>query len=331
MPSQATIVEFSRSIDPAVNTVFNGNFKQVPSTYEDISRVEKTDIYITEMTSNVGASMARVRDEESSVQYEAYQQGNGKNLTQFEVSHGVIISKFLWKFQRLGQIRALVANTAQAVARRREFDVTKLLERGDATSYTHSVDGSTKINLTGGDTLALFSASHSSVRSATTLSNVIGNGTTSNMDLAEDALEAAETVTAAGITDDSDQVISMNLDTLLVPRPLTWIAQRLLQSTGRVGTANNDVNLVKGRYKLVTLHYHDNTASTYGKYWYLKDTQINNNDGFVSYIESQPIMRDNAEPYIDFDTKAIKHTWSLMYVLGHNMWHSYLGSQGDNT
>jgi hypothetical protein len=122
------------------------------------------------------------------------------------------------KWNKLGQIKSLVAGAAQTIVRRREFDATKLLERGYATSYTHSEDGSTVISLTGGDSTALFSASHATVRSSTAVNNIIGDGTTVNMDLAEDALEAAETVIAAAITDDSDQVIEYNLDTLFVSR-----------------------------------------------------------------------------------------------------------------
>ncbi len=329
MASQATITEFSRSVDPAVNTVFNGNFKQVPTTYKDVASVSKTDIFTTEMTTNVGASMASERTEQASLTFEAFLQGDGKNLPQFEVAHGVQVSKHLWKFQRLNQIRSLVANTAQAVARRREFDTTKLLERGFDTSYTHEVDGSTKISLTGGDSLALFSASHATTRSSTAQTNIIGDGNTVNMDLAEDALEGAETIIAPDIDDNSDQVIAYNLDMLLVPRSLTWVAQRLLQSTGRVGTNNNDVNLLKGRYKLVTLPFHS-ISSTFSTAFYLKDSSMNNMEGFVSYIESQPVMRDEGSPFVDFDTKSIKWSWSLMYTLGHNNYQSVLGSKGKN-
>jgi len=146
------------------------------------------------------------------------------------------------------------------------------------------------------------------------------------MDLAEDALEAAETVTAPAITDDSDQVIGLKYDTLLVGRQKEWVAQRLLKSTGRVGTPNNDFNLLQGRYKLATLDFMD---SSYGAYYFLKDSMLNNQEGFVTYLESQGINKDG--PYIDFDTKTIKNSWDMIYTLGHNMYQSYLGSKGTNS
>lgn len=178
MASQATITEFSKAVDPAVNVIFDGAFKQVPSSYASVAADSKSDIYTTEMSSNVGSSMASIFEEQDSITYEAYKQGNGKNLTQFAIGLGVQISKILWKFQRLNQIKSMVTNTAQALARRREFDVTKLVERGFATSYTHAQDGSTKISLTGGDSLALFTPSHATVRSSTAQSNRITDGTT---------------------------------------------------------------------------------------------------------------------------------------------------------
>jgi hypothetical protein len=323
----ARLVNFSRAVDPAVTEVFNGAFKQAKSVYADICSVKKATNYITEMGANAGLSMARLRAEQESVWYEDILQDTGKNLTQYEYSVGCKISDKLQKWNKLGQIKAVVQSSALAVARRREFDKTKLLERGYTTSYTHSVDGSSVIQLTGGGSLALFSASHATLRSSTSRSNIIGDGTTSNMDLAEDALEAAETVTAAAITDENDQVMEYDLDTLFTSRKKSWTAMRLLKtSAGRIGTPNNDINLIYGRYKLVRLDYMD---SAYADYWFLKDSAMNNNEGFMSCYEGSGLEKDG--PYVDFDTKAIKYSWSFEDAAGHNKWQSYLGSQGDNT
>jgi len=323
----ANLTEFSKAIDPAVNIVFDGNFKAAGETYKDICSVGKSDLYQEEISSNVGLTMARLKTEQASLEYESFLQGDNQVLTQYEYSIGTQITKHLAKFQRLNQIKGLIANAGSAIGRRREFDITKLLERCSATSYTHSIDGSTVIDLTGGDSLALQSASHTTMRSATSISNVIGDGTTSNMDLAEDSLEAAETVTAPAITDESDQVVQYNLSRLFCARKKSWTAMRLLKtSAGRVGTPNNDVNLIQGRYALTVLPYMD---AAYADYWFLKDDAMNNLPGFMMYLESQGVEKDG--PYIDFDTKGIKYSWSLMAAAGHNEWRSFLCSQGDNT
>lgn len=323
----ALLVNFSRAIDPAVTKVFNGTYKAAKTVYNSICSVQKAENFTTEMGSNVGLGMATLKTESDSLDYEDILQGNGKNLTQYEYHKGTKITRSLMKWNKLGQIKALVAGAAQTIVRRREFDATKLLERGYDTSYTHAVDGSKVINLTGGDSVATFSASHATVRSSTAVSNIIGDGTTTNMDLAEDALEAAETVTAAAITDDSDQVMDYDLDTLFVSRKKSWTAMRLLKtSAGRVGTPNHDINLVQGRYKLVVLEY---MASAYADYWFMQDSKMNNNEGFMTYLEGTPLEKDG--PYVDFDTKAIKYSWMFEGGMGHNEYRSFFGAKGDNS
>jgi hypothetical protein len=324
MPAIADVKEFSKAIDPAVNIVFNGAFKQGGETYKDICEVGRTELYNEEVSSNVSLSMAHLKTEKASVNYESFLQGDNNILTQYEYAIGTQISKHLAMFNRINQVKSLINGVGLAVSRRREFDITKLIDKADSASYTHGEDGSTVIDLTGGDGLALQSASHSTKRSSTSVSNVIGDGTTSNMDLAEDALEAAETVTAPAITDESDQKITYQLSRLFCSRKKSWTAMRLLKtSAGRVGTPNNDINLVQGRYALTVLPYLDNTD-----YFALKDDMMNSQPGFMMYLESQGLTKEG--PHIDFDTKAIKYSWSFMAAAGHNEWRSYLVSKGTN-
>lgn len=210
--------------------------------------------------------------------------------------------------------------------RRREFDITKLLERGFLTTYTHSLDGSTKIDLTGGDSIALFTPSHASTRTSTALTNRITDGTTLNMAMSEAAFEAAETVTMAAITDNSDQVISLKATNIFHSRKKAWIVERLLKtSRGRVGTPNNDINLVQGRYEPVQLDYMD---TAYAEYYFMSDNDMNKKPGFLTMLVGADGEHDG--PYIDFDTKAIKHSWEIEFAAGHNNWQSFAGSKGTN-
>ena len=319
------LANFAKAVDPAVKTVFNGDFKRAPKQSDKICNKQTAEDYITEMASNANLTMAELRTEEGQVNYEDFLASDAKNLTQYVYDRGIKISKKLMKWQKLGQIKALVQGAAQAIVRRREFDITKLLEQGFGTTYTHTADGSKKIDLSGGDGVALFAATHASTRTSTALTNRITDGTTVNMDLAEDALEAAETYTFAQLTDNSDQVISCTPDMLFVSRKNMWKAQRLLKSAGRVGTPNNDVNLVQNRYQLVRLDY---MSSTYNEYYFMKDSELNRKPGFLTMLMGEEMGHDG--PYIDFDSKAIKHSWEIELAAGHNNWQSYGGSKGTN-
>ncbi len=322
----ALLTNFSKAIDPAVNIVFDGSFKAAGEVYKDICNVNRTELYQEELASNVGLSMARLVTEQASTEYEAILQGDNNVLTQYEYRVGTQISKHLAKFQRLNQIKGLIAKQGDAIGRRREFDVTKLVERHASTSYTHGTDGSTVIDLAGGDALALGVTTHSTMRSSTAQSNLCYDGTTYNMDLAEDALEAVETYVVPRITDESDQVIQYNLSRLFCSRSKSWAAMRLLKtSAGRVGTPNNDINLIYGRYSLSVLNYMD---ASYGNYWYLKDDAMNSLPSMMMYFESQGVNKGG--PYVDFDSKGIKYSWDIIFAAGHNEWRPYICSSGAN-
>jgi len=321
----ALVANFAKAVDPAVRVVFNGAFTQAPTVSNKICNVMKADDYITETKANVNITMAEYKSEQDSLKYQDFLEGNSKNFTQYEYHVGVKISSKLMKWNKLGQVTQLVANAAQSIARRKEFDIVKLLERGFLTTYTHTVDGSALVNLTGGDSLATFSSSHSTARSSTAQSNIQYDGTILNMDLAEDALEAVESYVAPRMTDESDQVIAMDISDLFVGRSNVWAAQRLLKSTGRVGTPNNDVNLVKGRYNLNTLHYMD---VAYGAYYFLQDASLNRQAAFMGLYEGQGVVKDG--PYVDFDTKTVKFSWSFEQAAGHNNYQSFIGSKGTN-
>lgn len=176
MASIAVLTEFTKAIDPAVNIVFNGAYKQAGETHKDICNVMSTELYQEELSSNVGLSMASLVTEQAHTSYEALLQGNSKTLTQYEYRIGTQISKHLASFNRLNQIKSLISTSGLAVGRRKQFDITKLIDRFDSTSYTHTQDGSTVINLTGGDSAALQSSTHSTVRTSTSISNVISDG-----------------------------------------------------------------------------------------------------------------------------------------------------------
>lgn len=318
-------VNMAKMVDPAVTVVFNDTFKDVTKTVDKIFNVQKAQNYITEMASNVNVSMAEYRSEQASISYEDFLAGNTKNITQYAYSRGVKISDKLFKWNKLGQIKSLVSAAARTITSRKEFDGTKHLERSFLTTYTHSKDGSTILNLTGGDSAALISASHSTTRTSTAQSNRIGDGTTVNMDLAEDALEAAETYTAPLLTNNSDEPIEVTYTRLFISKNKSWVAQRLLKSPGRVGTPNRDTNLVQGRYELVELPY---LNSSYNAYWWLQDSALNNIDGFMSMYVGKENEKDG--PYVDFDTKCIKYSWENEHGMGFNAYQSYAGSKGTN-
>ena len=96
-----------------------------------------------------------------------------------------------------------------------------------------------------GDAVALCSSAHPS--------NVQGVATQSNT--GSSALSAtnveANRILMAAYRDDIGEIISIQPDTLITPRALEQTAWEIINSKGKVDTANNNANFHQGKYKLV--------------------------------------------------------------------------------
>ena len=222
-------------------------------------------------------------------------------------------------------IKRLPAKLIRSLTRKREVDCANYLNNHRSTTYTDA-DGNL-LSISGGDALALGSASHTREDAGLAQNNIIGDGTTVDMDFAEDALEALER-TASLALDARGEPVGFNVDRLIMKRgsPISFAAKRLLKSSGRVDTADNDANVFQGAYKLVELDY---ITAANQAYWFGVDKQycMDNGSGIWLYWSEQPNMDG---PELVFDTGAFKYKGSQMYDLRHNDWRGWFTAQGDN-
>jgi phage major head subunit gpT-like protein len=120
---------------------------------------------------------------------------------------------------------------------------TKALAR--AMAYTKQVKAAAILNnafssaTTYGDGVELCSTAHPLVNGATN-----SNEPTTAADLNETSLEAA-IIQIAGWTDERGLLIASQPRKLIIPANLQFVATRLLETEGRVGTADNDVNALR--------------------------------------------------------------------------------------
>ena len=120
---------------------------------------------------------------------------------------------------------------------------TKALAR--AMAYTKQVKAASILNngfdsnYTGGDGVELFSTAHPLVSGGTNQ-----NEPTTASDLNETSLENA-VITIGGWTDERGLKIAARPMKLIIPSALQFVATRLMESLGRVGTADNDINALR--------------------------------------------------------------------------------------
>lgn len=137
--------------------------------------------------------------------------------------------------------------------------------------------------------------------------------------LNEQSLELANTFIAQQKTDNGDKAV-LQFDTLVVPRELEMTARRLLESTaipdaGSTGStyAPNDINPIRGRYKLVVMDYlTDPTA------WFLMSSRQHQ----LNFFWREKV---NFNSMNDFDTDIAKYKGRMRYSFG---WTNDLGIIG---
>ena len=107
---------------------------------------------------------------------------------------------------------------------------------------------------------------------------------------------------------------------LIIPPQLQFVADRLLQTPGRVGTSDNDINSIKNQGMIpngyVVNHYLTDTDA-----FFLKTDCP---DGF-KYFERSP-MQTALEG--DFDTGNMRYKARERYSFGYSNFRAVYGSQG---
>ena len=211
---------------PGLNALFGLEYAKYGEEHKEIFETESSDRSFEEETKLSGFSAAPVKDEGSAIEYDNAQEAWTARYTHETIAMGFSVTE-----------EAIEDNLYDSLSAR----YTKALAR--AMAYTKQVKGATILNeafsTTHGDGVALCSTSHPLVSGGTN-----SNTPSTAADLNETSLEAA-VISVAGWTDERGLLIAAKPRKLIIPPALQFVATRLLETEGRVGTADNDVNAIK--------------------------------------------------------------------------------------
>jgi len=189
---------------------------------------------------------------------------------------------------------------------------TKGLAR--AMSYTKQVKAASVLNngfsaaYVGGDGVALFSTAHPLVAGGTN-----SNRPSTAADLNETSLENA-VIQIAAWTDERGLLIAAKPRKLIVPPALQFVATRLLETSLRVGTTDNDINALKNNGSIPE-GYTQNHFLTDTNAWFLT-TDVPN--GMKHFVRT-PLANSMDG---DFDTGNVRYKSRERYSFG---WSDPLG------
>jgi hypothetical protein len=213
---------------PGLNALFGMEYARYGEQHKEIYETESSDRSFEEETKLSGFGTAPVKAEGSAIAYDNAQEAWSTRYNHETIALGFSITE-----------EAVEDNLYDSLSAR----YTKSLAR--AMAYTKQVKAASVLNngfdgdFAGGDGVALFSTAHPTV----------GGGTNSNtaavqVDLNETSLEAA-VIQIAAWTDERGLLIAAKPQKLVIPPALMFVADRLLKTEGRVGTADNDINSLK--------------------------------------------------------------------------------------
>ena len=287
---------------PGLNALFGLEYATYQEEHKEIYETETSERSFEEETKLSGFSAAPVKNEGSAIAYDNAQEAWTARYNHETIALGFSLTE-----------EAIEDNLYDSLSAR----YTKALARGMA--YTKQVKGASTLNngftnaaaYYGGDGVPLFSTSHPLISGG-----VNSNRPTTGADLNETSLEAA-VIQIAGWTDERGLLIAAKPKKLIVPPALMFVATRLLETSLRVGTADNDINAIKNNGSIpegyTVNHYLTDTNG-----WYLTTDVPNGMKHFVRTPLSNSMDGD-------FDTGNVRYKSRERYSFG---WSDPLGMFG---
>jgi len=277
---------------PGLNALFGMEYAKYGEEHAEIYETESSDRSFEEEVKLSGFSAAPVKNEGAAIEYDSAQEAWTARYTHETIAMGFSITE-----------EAMEDNLYDSLSSR----YTKALAR--AMAYTKQVKAAAVLNnafsgsgVTYGDGKVLCATDHPLVSGGTN-----SNTFTVGADLNETSLEAA-VIQIAGWTDERGLLIAAKPRKLIVPPALQFVATRLLDTEGRVGTADNDLNALRNNGSIPE-GYSVNHYLTDTNAWFLL-TDVPN--GLKHFVRTPMATSMDA----DFDTGNARYKARERYSFG---------------
>ncbi len=275
---------------PGLNALFGLEYSKYGEEHKEIYETETSDRSFEEETKLSGFGAAPTKSEGASIEYDNAQEAFTARYTHETVAMGFAITE-----------EAIEDNLYDSLSAR----YTKALAR--AMAYTKQVKAASLLNgaftgTTYGDGKVLCANDHPLVSGGTN-----SNRPTVGADLNETSLEAA-VIQIGQWTDERGLKIAAQPKKLIIPSDLQFVATRLLETEGRVGTADNDVNALSNNGSIPG-GYAINHYLTEANQWFLT-TDIPN--GLKHFVRAKMATSMDA----DFDTGNSRYKARERYSFG---------------
>ena len=291
-----------KELEPGLNALFGLEYKRYENQHAEIFDTETSDRAFEEEVMLSGFANAQVKPEGSGVTFDNAQETFTSRYTHETIALAFSITE-----------EAIEDNLYDRLASR----YTKALARSMAN--TKQVKAANVLNnafdsaFAGGDGKELCATNHP------TIAGTVSNELQTSADLNETSLEQS-LIDIAAFTDERGLKIAARGMKLIIPSDLQFTAERLMKSSQRVGTADNDINAINSM-GMIPQGYVVNNFLTDTDAFFIK-TDVPN--GLKMFVRS-PIKTAMEG---DFDTGNVRYKARERYSFGFSDPRGMFGSPG---
>jgi len=293
---------FTKQLNLGLNTVFGMEYDRYPEQWRALYSTEQSMKAFEEDVQMIGFGAAPTKAEGAMINYDSGREGFVSRYVHETVALAFAITE---EAEEDGLYGSLGAKYARALAR--SMQQTK--EVKGANVFNNATGTSV-----GGDGVSLLNGSHP----------LGGGGTASNTlataaDLSETSLETL-LVQISTAVDDRSIPVALSGRKLAVPPQLVFIAERILKSNLRPGTADNDINAMRNMGMIPEGVVVNQRFTDPDQYFILTDCP----DGMKHFVRA-PIKKAVEG---DFETGNLRYKVRERYSFGFTDWRGVYGSEG---
>ena len=213
---------------PGLNALFGMEYATYGQEHKEVYETETSERSFEEETKLSGFSAAPVKNEGQALAYDNAQEAWTARYNHETIAMGFSVTEEAMEDNLYDSLSSRYTKSlARAMAYTKQVKAANILNTGFSSSVTY------------GDGVSLFSTAHP----------LVSGGTNSNRpsvgaDLNETSLENA-VIQIAAWTDERGLLIAAKPKKLIIPPALQFVATRLLETSLRVGTTDNDINALK--------------------------------------------------------------------------------------
>jgi hypothetical protein len=292
---------FAPELDPAVRTIFFDRYNEAEQVMPKVFNINSSGRDSETDSATTGFGMLQETSELGALDYEDPLKMYNTTYRHLKYTKGFKVSDELYEDDQHNIIKKMPANLAKATVKTTEYYAAQVLNNAFTAGHTSYGDGK-----------PLCSTIHPRADGGTAQSNASSTGLAfSEVNVRTGRLGLEK------VLDDKGQIVSLKANRLIVPVDLEDAALIVTQSDRRSGTANNDVNVNKGRFEVVSWRYINSTTA-----WFLQDK----NEHLLNWFWR---IRPEFKSDYDFNAGAMLSKVRVRFSVGWSDWRGFWGSAGD--